>query len=96
MKGVMLDAQRLARLAAGLREQIPHASPDVARPMIDAAGELQRLADEIVQFGQQNSEEAKKLHGSANPNAGECRCVFCQIRRGIEAQQQKAKPGDLN
>lgn len=85
MKGVEFRPSYWGRLAAALREQIPKASPEVARSMIDAAAELQRVCDEIVETGKQNEEELRQRLSEAAAQGG-CQCEACKVRRSEQKQ----------
>ena len=88
MIGVQVDVKRMLAIAEALRQEIPKVSSQAARPMIDAAGELQRLADQVVQA----SELAEKVIASRGAPVL-CQCPDCTARRAVEA---KPNPENLN
>lgn len=90
MSGVQLDPARMAAIAEQLRRQIPNASAEAARPMIDAAGELQRLADQVIAL---QTEQAKTLKEIASRVVQTCSCPDCTAKR---ATASNAAPGSLN
>lgn len=93
MIGVHIDVVRLAALAEALRVQIPNVSCQAARPMIDAAGELQRLADQFGQLHKQLDQQAVEIAGGIVLGGPNCQCRKCVARRAAAAP---STPGDLN
>lgn len=90
---IQIDPQRMLAIADALREQIPNVSPQASRPMIDAAGELQRLADQFERMRKAQAEAASKLTESLVAALTNCDCAFCRAQR---ATQGKPSAGELN
>lgn len=84
---IELDPTRLEAIAGALREQIPNATPNMAKPMIDAAAELQRLADLVKAVIARQLEQLMKAAEDI------CQCPDCQARR---AAADTPAPGGLN
>lgn len=78
MTPLYLDAERMLAIAEELRKQIPLVSSDAARSMIDAAGELQRIGDQLNAFKKEQQELIKNI-------AKDCDCPVCTARREAEA-----------
>lgn len=87
MSEVQIDVQRMAAIAEQLRQQVPNASAEVARPMIDAAGELQRLVD---QFDALQKAQAKFVREILKRAAEECQCANCTARREAEGKSKES------
>lgn len=91
---IQIDPQRMLAIADALREQIPNVSPQASRPMIDAAGELQRLADQFERMRKAQAEAASKLVESLIADlTTNCDCAFCRAQRATEG---KPSAGELN
>lgn len=90
MSGIQLDPARMAAIAEALRQAIPKASPEAARPMIDAAGELQRIVDQVRSAQTEQAKALKELVSRVREN---CTCADCTAKR---AAASTLAPGSLN
>jgi hypothetical protein len=85
------DHARMCAIAESLRQQIPNVSAEAARPLIDAAAELQRIADQVFAYLKREEEAIRRLvEELARPT---CQCAKCTARR--EAAGRPAS-GTLN
>lgn len=90
----MIDGERLARLAANLRAQLPKTTDaEVSKAMVDAAGEMQRMADEIDLFGRENAAEPQERMKQAMADG--CQCAQCTAVRRAAAGREQAKLSSL-
>lgn len=92
MIGIQLDPARMAMIAEGLRIFIPTVSPEAARPMIDAAAELQRLADQVSALRAEHEKAVQKIVQTM-VSAATCNCDSCNAKRTAAS---KVAPGSLN
>lgn len=81
---VGLNAERLAALAAQLREVLQDVTePRVVRAVVDASAELQRISDEVAQ---QKKRFAELIEQALVDNG--CTCPKCTAKRATEEQPQ--------
>lgn len=79
LQKLQTDLERMLAIAESLRREIPNVSAQAARPMIDAAAELQRIADECSAH-LRREEEARKRFAEELARRF-CTCPKCTARR---------------
>jgi hypothetical protein len=79
LRSLQTDLARMLAIAESLRREIPSVSAQAARPMIDAAAELQQIADRVSAHLKREEEAMKRLAEElARPF---CPCPTCTARR---------------